>query len=83
MRTKYLDPDFRPKPKTRRFCCVCYRDLRQDRPTRYVLTIEDGMSAVHPDDHDEGVSAGAVFLPIGNDCAARIGTEWTWNTLPC
>lgn len=77
MRTKYIDPDFRPKPRTPVFCCVCYKDLAPSRSRLCVLLINGGMEAVHPDDWNEGVDAGGFTALIGPDCADRIGREWT------
>lgn len=75
MRTIYLDPDFRPKPKTPHFCCVCYKDMRPDQHPRYVMTINGGMEAVHPEDYANVPEA--VRMLIGSDCARRIGLEWS------
>lgn len=76
MRTKYLDPDFRPRPRTPLFCCVCYKDLTPAQARHCVLTANGGTEAIHRDDFSEGLAAGAVLYPIGPDCAVRLGDEW-------
>lgn len=76
MRTAYLDPDFRRKPKTTHFCCACQKDLG-DRPHRLVMVRSDGFEVVLPMDWAEGAKAGGVVQPIGADCARRIGLEWS------
>lgn len=80
MRSRWLDPDFRNEAKTDHRCCVCGKAMALGRPFRTVLTsIEDGAlfyCAIWPADYNEA-PASAVALPIGNDCAARLGLEWT------
>lgn len=76
MRTIFLDPDFRPVPKTDRFCCVCYKDLRTP-PKYWARLLDPGTEAVLPADYHlvpEDQDLGSH--PVGNDCAKRIGLEW-------
>lgn len=77
-RVHYTDPDFRRRPKTRLFCYQCQKDLKPDSAYRMIFIVES-MSALHPDD-----VAGHVmgkddlgWLPIGSDCARRLGLEWS------
>ena len=62
----YLDPDFRPTPKTEHFCCVCQRDLAPGEKRIWI----DGscMFAVHPDDLDEDCQ----LASIGPECSRDI-----------
>lgn len=78
MRTKYTDPDFRRNPKTALFCYQCQKDLKPESEYRLVYVV-DGMSALHPDDiaaHVKGKND-LGLLPIGPDCARRLGLEWS------
>lgn len=77
-RVKYTDPDFRRRPKTALFCYQCQKDLDPASAHRLVYVV-DGMNALHPGD-----AAGRVkgpndlgWLPIGSDCAKRLGLEWS------
>lgn len=75
VRTKYADPDFRPKPKTDHHCFICSRDLRPGRPFRLIRVDMATMEAVHPDDWAQ--APGTEERPIGPDCAERFGLEWS------
>lgn len=78
-RSIYLDPDFRPRPKTDCYCCICQRDIRGSYRKAYVVA--SGFAAIHPDDlaiyspgHPDDEHG---WMPIGPDCAARLGLQWT------
>lgn len=61
-RSHFIDPDFRTQPKTDRFCCVCYRDLRG---ACIVVRISlDGMWVIHPDDATDENSE-LAFVGLG------------------
>ena len=84
-RTKYLDPDFRPTPKTNHFCCACYKDIKNRESFRSVHCIHGGMTVLHPEDEPlykaafpNGESGDLNWQPIGPDCAKKLGLEWTW-----
>lgn len=77
MRVRYIDPDFRPNPKTAHYCCACQRDLKPDQPHRMVMTEEPGFGAIHPDDHGAGRARGLQLYPMGMDCARKLGIDWT------
>jgi hypothetical protein len=78
------DPDFRRDPKTDLYCWRCQKDLKPGQPRRYIHLINDGNEILHPgsegeytpDDKDCGV------LPVGMDCAKKIGIEWTTEIPP-
>lgn len=80
-RTKFIDFDARPRPKTDRWCCKCQKDLKVGQAHRSVY-VDDQMCAVHPEDlmargrqnHDYG------WLLLGSDCAKKVGFEWTVET---
>lgn len=77
-RTKYTDADFRRRPKSTHFCYQCQKDLVPGAAHRMVF-VTGSLFAVHPDD----VAGSAPekddlgWLPIGSDCARRLGLEWT------
>ena len=78
LRTKYTDPDFRRNPKTWLFCYQCQKDLNPASPYRMVYIV-DGMSALHPADvasYTKGKND-LGWLPIGSDCARKLGLEWS------
>lgn len=77
-RTKYTDPDFRRTPKTKLFCYQCQKDLDPASKYRNVFIVES-MSALHPDEVPGYVMGkdDAGWLPIGPDCARRLGLEWS------
>ncbi len=86
-RIKFIDYDARRDPKTDRFSIMCQKDLKPDSKVKavHMVTGPDGNTpyALHPDDetlwevwnqnpdHDHG-----TWL-LGNDCAKRLGLEWT------
>lgn len=79
MRTVYIDPDFRKLPKTEISCCRCQKDIKAKR-YRMVHLLVDGITAVHPDDsHLVSAREDLGLHPIGNDCARKIGIEFTYE----
>jgi hypothetical protein len=78
-KTKYMDPDFRPVPKTKRFCCVCSRDIKSSSPARTVFVVNGGMEALHPSEWAKypGHKDDTGKKPIGADCARKLGLEWS------
>lgn len=83
-KTKYLDPDYRKTPKTDFFCCACQRDLNPSRPCRQVYLVGNGLDVLHPSEwatYDPATDSTGHDLrgkyPIGNDCARKLGLEWT------
>src|SRR5690349_616698 len=85
IRARYLDPDFRRDPRTNHYCCACQKDLKQGRPYRRAMVAYSGFYVIHPDQWAEapsappycGHAAEAEIRPIGLDCAARLGLDWT------
>lgn len=73
MRTKFLDYDSRPEPKTSRWCCRCQRDIKQGSLARVVCLRVNDMHVIHPEDANE---EGDEHL-IGLDCAKVMGLEWS------
>jgi len=86
-RTKFIDPDNRPTPKTDTFCGRCHKDLKPGQPRRVIHLVDGGPMALHPADEDAyrrasecspKVAAGDLgCFPVGLDCAKKIGIEWT------
>lgn len=81
-RVKFIDPDFRKPPATQVFCARCEKDIKEGKPRRYICYEFETMSAVHPDDWDSARFANPVefafaVVPVGMDCAKRIGLDWT------
>lgn len=78
VRTKFIDYDARPNPKTRRFCCKCQKDLREGMVVRHVY-VDDQMQAIHPDDIASRSSTESDYgwLLLGMDCAKSLGLEWS------
>lgn len=79
IRTKWMDPDFRPRPKTHIWCRICMRDLKPGSKRRMVLFEENHFEAVHRDDWAAARALPGVWNlePIGMDCARRLGLEWS------
>ena len=77
IRKKFIDYDSRPKPRTKRFCVKCQKDLDPKPALRVYVTA--GMEAVHPNDIARYTSTvnDLGWLLIGNECARILGTEWT------
>lgn len=78
-RTKFLDYDARPSPKTEFFCVRCQRDIKPGAPHRLVHLVDGGYMILHPEDESKyRDDRGDLGLhPIGMDCARKIGLEWT------
>jgi len=78
IRKLFIDYDARSKPRTKRFCVKCQKDLDPGKPVRRVYVTRD-MEAVHPDDLGRYLpSDGDLgWWLIGNDCARLLGMEWT------
>lgn len=74
----YLDsnPDFRRQPKTERYCWRCQKDLGANQPARFITFTADGEHIIHPADIDQATATLGAF-PVGLDCAAKIGMDWS------
>lgn len=79
LRTKFVDYDARRDPKTNHFCVACQKDLKPGVPYREVHLVNGGPFALHPEDEPkyESDSGEMGMWPIGNDCARKLGLEWT------
>jgi hypothetical protein len=79
-RSKFVDPDFRRMPKSNTYCFVCQKDITKAVP--YLGHAAFGcVEVIHPEDReiadrelDPADNLG--LLPVGSDCAKRIGYEW-------
>lgn len=69
------DPDYRRDPKTDYWCINCHQAINRTKPHRIALVTSDGDKFVHPEDAALVPTAG--YHPMGNDCAKRLGSEWT------
>jgi hypothetical protein len=83
VRKEFIDYDARRKPRTKRSCVRCQKDLDSGKPVRRVYVTRD-MEAVHPDDLGHYLRSECDFswLLIGNDCARILGMEWTLPEIP-
>lgn len=85
-RSKWVDPDFRRDPKTDLYCFVCQKDLKKG--FRYLgHAIMGATEVVHPDDRqiaDRELPSedNLGLLPVGSDCAKRVGLEWFIEATP-
>ena len=70
-RLHFLDPDFRPDPKTKFHCCVCQKDITSTNHNTFVYLTDDWSSAVHPSDPHSG-----ELWPVGSKCAKKIPSEF-------
>lgn len=68
----FLDHDARPKPKTKRYCVKCQKDIKPSARAR-IVRLED-VHAIHPDYIVPLI--GADFL-VGMDCARQLGMNFT------
>jgi hypothetical protein len=80
-RTVFLDPDFRRvahRKSGQQVCHICGRLILEGRPFRVVQISPNSldMEAVHPADIAL-VRLTEDFMPIGMNCAKKIGMEWT------
>jgi len=78
-RTRFLDHDTRPRPKTAFWCARCQKAIKPGSPYRLVHIIAGGPLVLHPEDEalyrpDDGDMG---LHPVGMDCARRLGLEWT------
>jgi hypothetical protein len=77
IRKKFIDYVSRRKPRTKRFCVKCQKDLDLKLVRRVYVTAD--MEAVHSNDIARyiPVVSDLGWLLIGHDCARILGTEWT------
>lgn len=82
-RTKSLDFDARPNPKTDFYCVKCQRDIKPGARHRMVHLIEGGYMILHPADEAlyQPAAADLGLHPVGMDCARKIGLEWTHDPI--
>lgn len=82
-RSKFVDYDARPQPKTDRWCCRCQKDLEIGQPHRHVY-LDGQMCAIHPEDlQDRGAdSEDYGWHLLGLDCAKTLGLEWSTGEPP-
>lgn len=73
VRTHFLGPDFRRIPKTKKWCCICSRDLKGDTGKRVRVDNEADCLVIHPDDATEGNSYAGW---VGPECAKQIPPEF-------
>lgn len=83
----FLDFDARREPKTDSWCCACQKDLKGGKAYRWVHLIHGGAYVLHPQDEaiyaalqadPETQDRGDVYsFRIGNDCARKLGLEWS------
>lgn len=80
MRTKFLDYDSRPRPKTDCFCVRCHRDIKPGEHRRFVHLIAGGATILHPADESSYIpdNGDCGSFPVGMGCARKIGLEWTF-----
>src|ERR1035441_7774351 len=78
IRKEFIDYDARRKPRTKRFCVKCQKDLDPAKLVRRIYVTRD-MEAVHPDDigRYQPSDGDLGWWLIGNDCARILGMEWT------
>lgn len=62
-----LDPNFRRRPKTDRFCCVCYKDLK-GKSKNVRLGLDGFCYLVLP---TEANDSNSKLAEVGNDCAKK------------
>lgn len=79
MRREPLDYDARREPKTDFHCVVCQKDLDPAKRVRWVWVDIEDMHAIHPEDIGGDVDDRILLRPIGNDCAKKIGPEFTFE----
>lgn len=78
LRKKQIDPDFRPSPKTDRFCYLCGRDVKPKSKAAVILVAgDDPFSVIHPDHMPETLEGRWDWHRlIGSECKKKIGSEW-------
>jgi hypothetical protein len=78
LRNKFIDFDARRQPETDLHCIMCQKDLDPTKPHRSVYLAGWDPFAIHPADAEAHGLTGALRMrPIGNDCARKLGLEWT------
>jgi hypothetical protein len=85
-RTKFIDFDARPNPKTSHWCIACQRDLDPSKPAFWVHCVDGAPYALHPEDEaiynalpDSAKGGEMGCFPIGNDCVKKLGVEWAFK----
>lgn len=80
----HLDPDYRRRPKTQHFCCLCQRDIKTPpSETGYCHYVDGGNSILAVEDEGRwvavtgemagGQSPGEMgSFPIGSECARKL-----------
>lgn len=74
-RSSFIDADFRPKNRPGVQCYRCGRVIKENSSFRVVHVVESQL-AVHPED-EHLAPDNDDWLPLGMDCARRIGFEFT------
>lgn len=79
-RTKFISYAARREPKSDFYCVACQKDMDPQKPCRAVHMIDGGYYALHPSEEPNYVPDGGDMgcWPIGNDCAKKLGIEWTF-----
>lgn len=74
---KYFDGDYRRNPTTNLFCAYCQRDLDKVKYYAY-LTFIKVPRIINPKFIKEynKETEKIIFVPIGSECAKKIGKEW-------
>ena len=76
-------PEFsRREPKWdigKNYCTICGREIKTES-YRTIHVVGGGSQVLHPSDEQayNVASPGEMgFMPIGNDCARKLGIDWT------
>lgn len=85
-RFQSTDPDFRRTPKTKLFCALCQRDIKPGAE-KYAFIFDMSMTVMHPVDVQAAqaeMPADSLYgwLPVGPECAKKLGAGWTLNNIP-
>ena len=66
------------------FCVLCKKTMKEGAIARYIHIINGGDDVLHPGDEAAYIpDEGDVGLhEIGNECAKKIGLEWTVKAYP-
>lgn len=78
-REAIFDYDARRRPRTKRCCTKCQRDILEGSPVRWIHIVSGGATVLHPEDEQRYQSDGGDmgFFEVGMECARIIGLEWT------
>lgn len=78
-KTKFLDYDARPRPKSKRFCVKCQKDIKAGKLGRLVYLIGMGELVLHPSELGtrQALKTDYGYFLIGLDCAKQLGLEWS------